>query len=215
MGGILFKLNFLVLFSNAMGLFEKGGQCMPGKSIIGYVNEETKIENLDWCKYVCMCLKMSKINWIRDSENSYYSGPLTALTLDSKMDKLDQKVTLLQLIVEDLEFEFSNSLVDHPNSSRLKDIKAKYNRIIRNTNLSDFAYAIEDNSIHHESQYGNVFSETDYSLNFNDMSGNYNVGECSHGVEELDKDFINETNEENGQDSSEEEMIEEVNQKII
>nr|GFA09069.1 hypothetical protein [Tanacetum cinerariifolium] len=31
----------------------------------------------------------------------------------------------------------------------------------------------------------------------------------SHGVEELDKDFINETNEENGEDSSEEEMIEE------
>nr|GFD37185.1 hypothetical protein [Tanacetum cinerariifolium] len=41
------------------------------------------------------------------------------------------------------------------------------------------------------------------------MSGNYNVGECSHGVEELDNDFINDTNEENGEDSSEEEMIEE------
>nr|GEZ88223.1 hypothetical protein [Tanacetum cinerariifolium] len=81
MGGILFKLNFLVLFSNAMALSEKGGQCRPGKSIIGFINEETKIESLDWCKYVCMCLKMSKINWIRDGENSYFSGPLTALTL--------------------------------------------------------------------------------------------------------------------------------------
>nr|GFB88140.1 hypothetical protein [Tanacetum cinerariifolium] len=57
-----------------------GGQCRPGKSIIGFINEETKIESLDWCKYVCMCLKMSKINWIRDGENSYFSGPLTALT---------------------------------------------------------------------------------------------------------------------------------------
>ncbi|GJU50201.1 ulp1 protease family, C-terminal catalytic domain-containing protein [Tanacetum coccineum] len=275
MGGILFKLNFLVLFSNAMGLSGKGGQCMPGKSIIGYINQETRIDNLDWCKYVCKCLKMSKINWIRDCENSYYSGPLTALTLmylfstkcdsisvprqtpaikfwstelikkreifeicnggfgllhlysddssddilerefESKMDKLDQKVTLLKLIVEDLEFQFSNTLVDHPNSSRLKDIKAKYNGIIRNTDLSDFAYAIENNSIHHENQYGNDFSETDYSLNFNDMSGNYNDGECSHGVEELDKNFINETDEENGEDSSEEEMTEEVNQKVI
>ncbi|GJS10471.1 hypothetical protein Tco_0367267, partial [Tanacetum coccineum] len=134
---------------------------------------------------------------------------------ESKMDKLDQKVTLLKLIVEDLEFQFSNTLVDHPNSSRLKDIKAKYNGIIRNTDLSDFAYAIENNSIHHENQYGNDFSETDYSLNFNDMSGNYNDGECSHGVEELDKNFINETDEENGEDSSEEEMTEEVNQKVI
>nr|GEY07048.1 hypothetical protein [Tanacetum cinerariifolium] len=83
------------------------------------------------------------------------------------------------------------------------------------TDLSDFGYAIEDNSIHHESQYGNVFSEMNYSLNFNDMLGNYNVGEYSHGVEELDMDFINETNEENGEDSSEEETIEKVNQKII
>nr|GEZ89158.1 hypothetical protein [Tanacetum cinerariifolium] len=105
--------------------------------------------------------------------------------LDSKMDKLDQKLTLLKLIVEDLEFEFSNCLMDHSNSSRLKDIKAKYNGIIRNTDLSDFGY------------------------------GNYNVGECSHGVEELDKDFINETNEENGEDSSEEEIIEEKEEQMF
>ncbi|GJS07276.1 auxin transport protein BIG [Tanacetum coccineum] len=75
---------------------------------------------------------------------------MSGLHFDSKMDKLDQKVTLLKLIVEDLECQFSNNLVDHPNSSRLKDIKAKYNGIIRNTDLSDYAYAIEDNSIHHE-----------------------------------------------------------------
>ncbi|GKB16697.1 hypothetical protein Tco_0850620 [Tanacetum coccineum] len=47
----------------------------------GYINEETRIENMDWCKYVCDCLKMSKTNWIRDDDNSYYSGPLTVLTL--------------------------------------------------------------------------------------------------------------------------------------
>nr|GEU91079.1 hypothetical protein [Tanacetum cinerariifolium] len=107
------------------------------------------------------------------------------------------------------------SLMDHPNSSRLKDIKVKYNGIIRNTDLFDFGYVIEDNSIHHESQYGNVFSEMDYNLNFNDMSGNYNVGECSHSVEELDKDFINVPNEENGEDSSEEEMIEENEEQMF
>ncbi|GKE01048.1 hypothetical protein Tco_1389031, partial [Tanacetum coccineum] len=99
------------------------------------------------------------------------------------------------------------SLVDHPNSSRLKDIKAKYNGIIRNTDLPDYAYAIEDNSIHHECQYGNDFSETDYSMNFNDILSTYHVGECNHCVEELDKDFINETNEENEEESSQEEMI--------
>ncbi|GKE39721.1 hypothetical protein Tco_1463126, partial [Tanacetum coccineum] len=83
------------------------------------------------------------------------------------MDKLDQKVTLLNLIVEDLEFQFSKRLVDHPNNSRLKDIKGKYNGIIRNTDLFYYTYAIEDDRIHHESRYGNDFRETDYSLNFN------------------------------------------------
>nr|GEX76138.1 hypothetical protein [Tanacetum cinerariifolium] len=230
-GGILFKLNFLVLFSNAMGLSEKGRQCRPGKSIIGYIYEETKIESLDWCKYERLAIKHWTTELIKKREifeisnggfgllhlysDGFSDDDIFERELDSKMDKLDQKVTLLKLIVEDLEFEFSNCLMDHPNSSSLKDIKAKYNGIIRNTDLSDFGYAIEDNSIHHESEYGNVFSEMDNILNFNDMSGNYNVGECNHGVEELDNDFINETNEENGEDSSKEEMIEEVNQKII
>ncbi|GJW74237.1 F-box/LRR-repeat protein 17 [Tanacetum coccineum] len=82
-----------------------------------------------------------------------------------------------------------------------------YNGIIRNTDLSDYAYAIEDNSIHHECQYRYDFSETDYSMNFNDILSTCHVGECNHCVEELDKDFINETNEENKKESSQEEMI--------
>nr|GEY97373.1 hypothetical protein [Tanacetum cinerariifolium] len=77
-------------------------------------------------------------------------GDIFERELDSKMDKLDQKVTLLKLIVEDLEFEFSNSLMDHPNSSR-----------------------------------------------------------------RIRQGFYQRNNKENGEDSSEEEMIEEVNQKII
>ncbi|GKA55926.1 auxin transport protein BIG [Tanacetum coccineum] len=85
--------------------------------------------------------------------------------------------------------------------------KRRYNGIIRNTDLSDYAYAIEDNSIHHECQYRYDFSETDYSMNFNDILSTCHVGECNHCVEELDKDFINETNEENKKESSQEEMI--------
>ncbi|GKA14130.1 RNA-directed DNA polymerase, eukaryota [Tanacetum coccineum] len=152
----------------------------------------------------------------RSTIEAYFDVSLGAMTMfDSKIDKLDQKAKLLNLIVEDLEFQFSKTLVDHPNNSRLKDIKAKYNGIIQNTDLSVYTYAIEDDRIHHESRYGNDFRETDYSLNFNDTSGTYHVRECSHGVEELDKDFINETDEENGEESSEEEMIEVVNQKVI
>nr|GEU61550.1 hypothetical protein [Tanacetum cinerariifolium] len=111
MGGILFKLNFLVLFPNAMGLSGKDGQCRPGKSIIGYINEDTKIKSLDWCKYVCMSLKMSKINWIRDGENSYYSRPLTALTCDLisvPRERPSIKYWTTELIKKREIFEISN-----------------------------------------------------------------------------------------------------------
>nr|GEW33981.1 hypothetical protein [Tanacetum cinerariifolium] len=130
----------------------------PGKSIIRYINEETKIENLDWCKYEIFEISNGGFGLLHLYSDDSSDDDIFERELDSKMDKLDQKVTLLKLIVEDLEFEFSNSLIDHPNSSKLKDIKAKYNGIIRNTDLSDFSYAIEDNSIHHESQYGNESS---------------------------------------------------------
>ncbi|GJT34500.1 RNA-directed DNA polymerase, eukaryota [Tanacetum coccineum] len=195
MGGILFKLNFLVLFSNAMGFSGKGGQCMPGKSIVGYINEETRIENMDWCKYVCDCLKMSKTNWIRDDDNSYYSGPLTVLTLMYLTSTKSDSVS-----VPRKKHAIDNSSMDDDLTTRQRYFK--------------LPQALDDR-IHHESRYGNDFRETDYSLNFNDTSGTYHVGECSHGVEELDKDFINETDEENGEESSEEEMIEVVSQKVI
>nr|GEZ23233.1 auxin transport protein BIG [Tanacetum cinerariifolium] len=58
-------------------------------------------------------------------------------------------------------------------------------------------------------------SETDYSMNFNDILNTYHVGECNHCVEELDKDFINETNEENKEESSQEEMIEEKISEVV
>lgn len=76
--GDLFKMNMLVLFSNFFGLAGTGGQCRTSK-IVPYINEETEIENIDWCKYVYDCLKESKDGWKKDDPNSYYAGALTVL----------------------------------------------------------------------------------------------------------------------------------------
>nr|GEW68576.1 hypothetical protein [Tanacetum cinerariifolium] len=184
MGRILFKLNFLVLFSNAMGFSERVDNVGQANQLLDTLMKKQKVKILIGANTEIFEISNGGFGLLHLYSYDSNDDDIFERELDSKMDKLDQKVTLLKLIVEDLEFEFSN-------------------------NLSNFGYAIEDNSIHHESQYGNVFNEMDYNFNFNDMLGNYNVRECSHGVEELDKDFINETNEENGKDSSEEEMIEE------
>ncbi|GJQ89477.1 hypothetical protein Tco_0000616 [Tanacetum coccineum] len=198
-----------------------GGQCMPGKSIIGYINEETRIHNLDWCKYVCMCLKMSKITWIKDGENSYYFGPLTALTLmylfSTKCDSISVprqtpaiKYWSTELIKKREIFEICNGgfgFLDLYSDDSCDDdilereLESKMDKLDQKVTL--LKLIVED------------LDETDYSLNFNDMSSNYNDGECSHGVEELDKNFINETVEEIVEDSLEEEMTEDVNQKVI
>lgn len=78
--GIMFKMSILVLFSNILGLAGLGGQCRPNL-IVPYITEETKIDNIDWCKYVLDSLKESKEGWKKEDKNSYYAGPLTALNI--------------------------------------------------------------------------------------------------------------------------------------
>ena len=88
--GILFNLNILVLFSNFFGLGGTAGQCRP-QQILNYIHEDTKIESIDWCKYVFDCLKASKENWVRDGPDNYsshYSGPLTALIVSVHFHRL-------------------------------------------------------------------------------------------------------------------------------
>ena len=80
--GLIFKLSILVIFSNVMGLGGAGGQSRP-QQILNYIIEETKIEEIDWCKYVFDCLKDSKKNW-----NNYYAGPIVVLIVSVNFDTL-------------------------------------------------------------------------------------------------------------------------------
>ena len=55
--------------------------------------------------------------------------------LDLELDKLEQKVDLLDSIVTELEYNFSKLFSEDPDNVRLKDIKAKFNLCIRNIDL--------------------------------------------------------------------------------
>ncbi|GKD57682.1 putative F-box-like domain superfamily protein [Tanacetum coccineum] len=73
-------------------------------------------------KLVLQCSKLESVHVVGCPDMVVQADSATHFLnsdFDSKMDKLDQKVALLNLIVEDLEFQFSKSLVDHPNNSRM------------------------------------------------------------------------------------------------
>lgn len=77
--GRKFKLNFLVLFASCMAEGTKLGIC--NQKFLPSIGEDIDIKTLDWCGYIMDCLKVSKVGWNRDNRQSFYSGPLTLLTL--------------------------------------------------------------------------------------------------------------------------------------
>lgn len=54
------------------------------------------------------------------------------------MDKLEQKVDLLESIVNELEYNFATWFSEDPDNTRLKEIKAKFNVCISNIDLSGY-----------------------------------------------------------------------------
>ncbi|PWA65574.1 hypothetical protein CTI12_AA337880 [Artemisia annua] len=58
--------------------------------------------------------------------------------VDQELDKLEQKVDLLDSIVNELEYDFATWFSEDPDNTRLKEIKAKYNVCIRNIDLSGY-----------------------------------------------------------------------------
>nr|GEZ65383.1 ulp1 protease family, C-terminal catalytic domain-containing protein [Tanacetum cinerariifolium] len=76
--GKLFKMNFLMLFANTMGLCETSGVC--NMSILKKIKDDVCIEKLDWCSYIITCLKESKQKWVNPATH-HYTGPLTFMIL--------------------------------------------------------------------------------------------------------------------------------------
>ncbi|GJU19268.1 hypothetical protein Tco_1152610, partial [Tanacetum coccineum] len=71
--GIMFKLNFLVVFFNVIcASKEDGGSNLD---ILDFINEDADISNLDWCTYVWDCMKNTK------KQKTYYCGSVTLLML--------------------------------------------------------------------------------------------------------------------------------------
>ncbi|KAI3692442.1 hypothetical protein L6452_32258 [Arctium lappa] len=77
--GIKFKLNFLVIVVNTLAECSRVGCC--NVRFLSRIQSVDMISKIDWCKYIYDCLATSKRSWKRDSYLSFYTGPLTYLTL--------------------------------------------------------------------------------------------------------------------------------------
>ena len=67
----LFKINFLTLFTNTMGMCASLGKI--NLDVVRHVREDD-ITRIDWCEYIFHCLKSSKAP---TTEQSKYAGPYT------------------------------------------------------------------------------------------------------------------------------------------
>ncbi|KAJ0606844.1 hypothetical protein HanHA89_Chr03g0089731 [Helianthus annuus] len=77
--GLMFKLDFIVLFINTMVECHINGLCKAG--IVDLLNEDMDFSKINWCKYIVHIIKRCKKVWVPRDLSSYFRGALTILTL--------------------------------------------------------------------------------------------------------------------------------------
>ncbi|KAK1435711.1 hypothetical protein QVD17_01477 [Tagetes erecta] len=77
--GIVFVLNFIILFLNSMVDCKTSGKCKI--DVLELFDEDVDFKTVDWCGYIYECLKRCKDGWKRDDIGSYFTGPVTVLML--------------------------------------------------------------------------------------------------------------------------------------
>ena len=77
----LFKVNFLTLFTNTMGMVA-GLQGEINFDVVRRLQEDTDIRGIDWCEYIFHCLKVSRKPTTLQNK---YTGPYTFLAVSFKL----------------------------------------------------------------------------------------------------------------------------------
>ena len=80
--GKLFRMNFLMLFANTMGMCESQGAC--SMKILRRINDNIieRVETINWCKFIIDSLEKSVKRWDNKITN-HYTGPITFMTVSN------------------------------------------------------------------------------------------------------------------------------------
>ncbi|PWA44336.1 hypothetical protein CTI12_AA526920 [Artemisia annua] len=78
--GKLFRMNFLMLFANTMGICDTHGAC--SMNILKRINDNIieRVESINWCKFIIDCLDQSLKRW-KKNKSTHFTGPQTFMTL--------------------------------------------------------------------------------------------------------------------------------------
>ncbi|KAL4579734.1 hypothetical protein LXL04_015898 [Taraxacum kok-saghyz] len=77
--GVLFNMNFILLFINTLCELNKNGSCKT--SALPHLLSVVQTKAINWCAYVVNCLKVSKTTWDDNDKDDYFCGPLLFLLL--------------------------------------------------------------------------------------------------------------------------------------
>lgn len=81
--GILFVLNFLVLFTSTM--IEGNQLGSVNTKFLPYITNEEEVTKLDWSGYILNCLKVAVRSWKDESTGVFFVGPLSTLVVSKKI----------------------------------------------------------------------------------------------------------------------------------
>ena len=105
----LFKVNFLTLFTNTMGMVA-GLKGEINLDVVKHVREHTDIRTIDWCDYIFHCLKVSRKPTTLQNK---YTGPYTFLVVSFKLYKVLSSFHFSDIFVDILFMFISCSSESH------------------------------------------------------------------------------------------------------
>nr|GEY01624.1 ulp1 protease family, C-terminal catalytic domain-containing protein [Tanacetum cinerariifolium] len=126
----LFKMNFLMLFANTMGLCEKSGVC--NMNILKKIIDDVCVEKIDWCSYIITCLKESKQKWVNPDKN-HYTGPVTFMIDFIKM--IQNKCYNVHQDLRSIRETLNEGLSRFPDCKKLNKLVKKFEEDFKKKDL--------------------------------------------------------------------------------
>ncbi|KAK1406029.1 hypothetical protein QVD17_42286 [Tagetes erecta] len=108
--GIMFKLDFLMLFYSTMVECHDNGKCKM--DLIDLLKEDMDFGNIDWCSYVLSKIKVCKKMWRRRTLKSRFTGALSILTRGEEAGCNDEDDDVTEVPGMKSTFSKMNSIFD-------------------------------------------------------------------------------------------------------
>nr|GEY64601.1 ulp1 protease family, C-terminal catalytic domain-containing protein [Tanacetum cinerariifolium] len=148
--GKLFKMNFLMLFANTLGLCETS--CICSIFILRQIRDDVCVKTIDWCNYIIRCLKESKGKWVNPTTH-HYTGSLTFMI--DFVEMILAKFKNIHYDLRSLSEELYEGLSRFPDCVKLNELNKNFQEELCDKDLARNEDA-EDANVANPSEAANV-----------------------------------------------------------